>query len=123
MERLAAAVALLVLDMAWLVLAMAKPYAAMVEGIQGSPMRVQWLYAAFAYACMAVGLLVFAYPGRDESIARSVLRAALFGAVVYGTFNGTNGAVFEGWSARVAAADVAWGAFVYGCVALAVRLA
>lgn len=117
----AAVLVMLLADYVWIAAVMAEKYKAMITGIQKSKLQVNWPYAIIAYLCMAVGLLVFAYPwDRSEKVWSAVVRAALFGAVLYGTYNGTAGAVFTGWQSRTAVYDVAWGAGLYGALAIGV---
>ena len=100
-QRIAASVALLALDGAWLYWVMGPMYTRLVPRIQGRPLRSNIVYAVAAYAFMLIGLHLFVLPGDDEtpssasgknsSVTRGgrvtwggVARAFAFGAVVYG---------------------------------------
>ena len=110
-----AVVTLLVLDLLWVCVVMAPRYRDMVRTVQGREMRARAAPAVAAYACMAVGLCAFVLV-RDRPW-ESVRRGVLFGALVYGVYNGTCMAIFEDWDLAVAALDVAWGAALYGASA------
>ena len=136
-QRIAASVALLALDGAWLYWVMGPMYTRLVPRIQGRPLRSNIVYAVAAYAFMLIGLHLFVLPGDDEttsSAARKnptvtrgsrltwggVARAFAFGAVLYGVYNGTCGAVFAAWDVRISVIDTLWGGLVYAlayCVA------
>jgi uncharacterized membrane protein len=111
---------LLALDLAWVTVFMRPRYAALVRDVQrGDDMRTRLWPAATAYALMAVGLHAFVLDGAPRG--GGVARGALFGAVLYGVYNATAMAVFDRWSASLAAVDVAWGATVYAAAALLAR--
>ena len=81
--------------------------------------------AAATYAVLLAGALVFvALPAaRDQGPAwRSVARGMLFGATVYGVYNLTNKSTIPKYPWAMAAVDTAWGATLFGGVALACRL-
>ena len=51
--------------------------------------------------------------GRQTDITpEAVLRAALIGLLVYGTYDLTNMATLRHWSLRLALVDIAWGTLV-----------
>lgn len=122
-RSLRAVLGLLALDLAWVTLLMRPRYAALVRAVQrGDEMRARLWPAAAAYALMAVGLHVFVLDGGSpRGGGGAAARGALFGAVLYGVYNATAMAVFDRWSAPLAALDVAWGAGVYAAAALLAR--
>ena len=104
------AVAMLLIDLIWIYTYMGPRYERMVAAIQGSPMSVDTTYAALAYASMVIGMNELVVPAKDRTRA-----GAVWGLLIYGTYNGTAGAVFSDWDPKVAAVDVAWGSR-FGCV-------
>jgi uncharacterized membrane protein len=46
---------------------------------------------------------------------------ALCGLIIYGIFDFTNWAILKGYPPAFVAADIAWGTFLYGCVAVLVK--
>lgn len=68
------------------------------------------LCALGAYALMALGWATIVVPRvRKARVADAALTGALYGLVLYGVFNCTTGAMFDGWSYAVMARDTAWG--------------
>ena len=66
-------------------------------------------YGILAWACIALALAC----GRPESAAQAAAFGAAFGALAYGTFNGTEAAIRPDWRNPVTIiADTAWGACV-----------
>jgi uncharacterized membrane protein len=86
--------------------------------------------AASFYLIYLAGLTFFVLIPAHEAgnVARAALTGAAFGLVAYATYDLTNLATLEGFTARIALIDMAWGAFVTGlssagAVALAGRFA
>jgi uncharacterized membrane protein len=74
-----------------------------------------WAPAALFYLLYVVGCVVFVVmPARSWQGAARL--GALLGLVAYGTYDLSNWATLQGWSARLAGMDIAWGA-VATCVA------
>jgi uncharacterized membrane protein len=68
------------------------------------------LCALGAYALMALGWAAIVVPRvRRGQTLQAALTGALYGLVLYGVFNCTTGAMFDGWSYAVMARDTAWG--------------
>jgi uncharacterized membrane protein len=87
--------------------------------------RPNMVTAVLFYLLFAGGLFLFVV--QPAAAAGSLLRAALlgmaFGLVAYGTYDLTNLATLRGFSARLAAVDMAWGAVLTGVAAVAGYLA
>jgi uncharacterized membrane protein len=99
--------AFLVLDGLWLGVLMASTY----RELLGSLMLEQplWAPAALFYLLYVAGCVVFVVmPARSWPHAARL--GALLGAVAYGTYDLSNWATLQGWSARLALMDMAWGA-------------
>ncbi|MFJ2683719.1 DUF2177 family protein [Pseudomonas sp. NPDC087342] len=105
--------AFLVLDGLWLGVLMAPTYRALL----GSLMLDQPLLAPAAvfYLLYVFGCVVFVVLPA-QSWQRAARLGALLGLVAYGTYDLSNWATLNGWSARLALMDMAWGAFAT-CVA------
>lgn len=106
---------LIVLDVVWIYTVMGPKYAVMGRAVQGGrDVTLRLLPAVASYALMVVGLQVFVLsrPRRDRGA-----HGALFGAIVYGLYNGTCMSIFADWSPTVAALDIAWGAAVFAIAA------
>lgn len=68
------------------------------------------LCALAAYALMAVGWAAIVVPAvRRGRVLAAAKTGALYGLVLYGVFNATAGAMFDGWGWGVMARDTAWG--------------
>ena len=110
MNRLVGTIALLVLDLLWIRLFMGSQYKNLILNIQGMPLEYKTLPAVLAYLFMTLGLQVFVL----ESKTNGLLRAFLFGLILYGVFDCTCAAVIEKWDMKLAIVDVLWGGFVFG---------
>jgi uncharacterized membrane protein len=100
--------AFLVLDGLWLGVLMAPTYRALL----GPLMLDQPLLAPAAvfYLLYVSGCVVFVVLPA-QSWRRAARLGAFLGLVAYGTYDLSNWATLNGWSARLALMDMAWGAF------------
>jgi uncharacterized membrane protein len=75
--------------------------------------------AAIFYVVYVAGVLYFAVvPAlRDGALSTALFNGALLGLLAYGTYDITNLAVLKGYTATLAAVDMAWGTFVTAAVA------
>lgn len=90
--------------------------------IEDGSFRIQPAPAALAYLLMALSVALFSAPRAAEaggSLAAVVWGAAL-GFVIYGIFDMTNLAILKNYPVAFAAADMAWGTFLFGAVTWAV---
>lgn len=78
--------------------------------------------AAVFYLFYVAGVVFFAVLPA-ESWKGALLRGALLGLLAYGTYDMTNLATLKGWPWRMAAVDMAWGAFLTATAALGGYLA
>jgi uncharacterized membrane protein len=67
-------------------------------------------------AIIAYGVLFFALYWFILSRKASVLDAAILGAVINGTFELTNMAIFKKWHVKTVIIDTLWGAVLWGSV-------
>ena len=73
--------------------------------------------AAVFYLFYVAGVVFFAVLPA-ESWKGALLRGALLGLLAYGTYDMTNLATLKGWPWRMAAVDMAWGAFLTATAAI-----
>jgi uncharacterized membrane protein len=107
---LATAGAFLIIDAFWLKAVMKPIFEADVPHLlQPEP---KLAVAAGFYAIFAVGIVYFAVaPGAAAgSVGLAAFNGAVLGAMAYGTYEATNMATLRGWTWRMLAIDVAWGA-------------
>ncbi len=64
------------------------------------------------YAAAAFVLVVLPALDDDHPLGRVAATGSLLGLAAYGTYDLTNLATVRGWSAKVTAVDMAWGAFL-----------
>lgn len=109
---IATLLAFLTLDMIWLGF-VARSFYRQHLGFLLSP-TTNWLAAGIFYLSFILGILVFVVvPGlEDDSLKATLLRAALFGLITYGTYDLTNFATLKGWPVLVTVVDMVWGTFV-----------
>ncbi|TFF13221.1 DUF2177 family protein [Pseudomonas sp. BCA14] len=101
--------AFLVLDGLWLGVLMGPTYKSLLGSLMLDQPRV--LPAALFYLLYAVGCVVFVVMPSDNW-QRAARLGALLGLVAYGTYDLSNWATLQGWSAGLAVMDMAWGAFL-----------
>ena len=67
--------------------------------------------AGLFYLFYVVGIVYFAVlPGVQKgSLTTALFSGALLGLIAYGTYDMTNWATLQGWSAQLALMDMAWG--------------
>ena len=81
----------------------------------------QWVAAILAWLALVTGIVLFVLPQTSpKNLKHAAGLGALFGLVVYGTYEFTNYAIFKYWPASIVAIDVAWGCFF--CATLTVAL-
>lgn len=73
------------------------------------------------YLLYPVGLMVLAIrPAvRDGALSVAAINGLVLGLVSYATFDLTNWSILQGWSATLAAIDIAWGATLSSLSAIA----
>ncbi len=113
--------AFMILDGIWLGFVMKKFYvtnlAPLGRIVDGGFVPVWWA-AALVYVFLGLGIAVFVVP-RADTVTGAALLGALFGLVVYGSYDMTNYSTVTQWPLGLAIADMAWGAFASAIVAAA----
>jgi uncharacterized membrane protein len=110
------------IDMVWLTwLARATYVAEMGDLIRKQPNLTA---AVVFYLLYAAGLMFFAImPGlKAGSILQAMLLGGALGLIAYGTYDLTNLSVLNGFSARIALIDLAWGTVLSGATATIVSV-
>jgi uncharacterized membrane protein len=114
----ATALAMLVLDALWLGLIAAPLYQQGIGHLMAPQPRLG--VAALFYLLYPLGIVIFAVAARPAGAWRPTLLAgALFGFFAYATYDLTNLATIKGWTAQLAAIDIACGTLWSGLAALA----
>ena len=101
--------AFLAIDAVWLALVARTFYRRYLDWLMAA--NPNWIAALAFYLLFVVGVLVFVVvPGvEDGSLRTTLLRAALFGLIAYGTYDLTNLATIKNWPLTVTAVDMVWG--------------
>lgn len=75
---------------------------------------VNWVAAIIFYLLFIGGLVFFVVmPAVDAgSVGKALLYGALFGLIVYATYDLTNLATLKGWPIEITLIDLAWGTFL-----------
>jgi uncharacterized membrane protein len=81
----------------------------------------RWLFAALFYLLYALAIMIFPISAalRGNSWIAALFYGALFGFFAYVTYDLTNLATIKVWTVRLAAMDIAWGAFLTALAATA----
>lgn len=101
--------AFLILDGLWLGVLMSSTYKELFGPLMlASP---NWGPAAVFYLLYVAGVVFFVVrPALAQGSARrAAVTGAFFGLIAYGTYDMTNWATLNGWSAQLALMDMAWG--------------
>ncbi len=109
----------LLLDGLWLGLAAKDLYAREVGALLLDAPRL--LPAALFYLGYPVGVVWMT--GGQVSASTALLRGAVLGLLVYGTYDLTNLAVLKGWSELITVVDIVWGTSLTAVVAWAAQKA
>ncbi len=102
-------VAFLILDGLWLGVLMGTTYKSLLGSLMLDQPRV--LPAVLFYVLYVIGCVVFVVLP-SASWQRAARMGALLGLVAYGTYDLSNWATLQGWSAGLALMDMAWGTFL-----------
>ena len=101
--------AFLVLDGLWLGVLMGPTYKSLLGELMLDQPRL--LPAVLFYLLYAIGCVVSVVLP-SGSLQRAARLGALLGLVAYGTYDLSNWATLQGWSAGLAGMDMAWGTFL-----------
>jgi uncharacterized membrane protein len=114
---LIAAVVYLLLDAIWLMGVAKGIYTreiGSVMRVSGGSLNPNIPAVVFVYLILIGGLLLFVLPKADGNAWHALGWGALFGLVVYGTYDFTNLAILSQWTLKISIIDVLWGMFVCG---------
>lgn len=101
--------AFLILDGIWLGVLMGSTYKSLLGSLMLDQPRL--LPATLFYLLYALGCVVLVVLP-SASWQRAARLGALLGLVAYGTYDLSNWATLQGWSAQLAIMDMAWGTFL-----------
>ena len=103
------AIALLLLDITWIVLVMQPLF----RGALGALMRAEiaFIPGALFYLLYLIGVVFFAVipSALSGDVWGAALRGALLGLVAYGTYELTNYSTLKDWPIKIVLIDMAWG--------------
>lgn len=116
---LAAAVALLALDAAWLSFAGERFIRPAIGHLMSD--RIAWAPAVVFYALYAAGIVYFCVaPGAEaRRVWNGAGHGALLGLIAYATYDLTNHATLRGWPLGMTLVDIAWGTLATAVAAAA----
>jgi uncharacterized membrane protein len=96
---------------------MKKYFEKLIEKVQGSPIKMNFLGAILCYIFLIAGLNYFIIKPK-----KSVQDAFLLGIVIYGVFETTNYAIFKNWSILAVVMDTLWGGILFALTTYIMRL-
>jgi uncharacterized membrane protein len=110
-------VVFLAIDFVWLSTATSRIYKPYLGDLLAE--RPNLPVAAAFYVVYVVGVIALAVvPALNEgNVWGAVWRAAIFGALAYGTYDLTNLATIKGWAWQVSVIDIVWGTTLNSVVA------
>jgi uncharacterized membrane protein len=120
---LAAAVTMLVIDLAWLGIIASGFYREQLGPLMAD--EINWTAGLAFYALYILGVVIFVIqPALAEgSLKTAAMYGFLFGLVAYATYDLTNLATMKGFPWKLAMVDMAWGAVLTSVVATVGTLA
>ena len=90
--------------------------------IEGGHVVMRWIPAIMVYMLLSLGIVLFVLSPAGIVGQYSVfLRGAIFGAIVYGVYEGTNGALMKDWPPTLLIVDMLWGFLACGITATIVK--
>lgn len=109
---LAALVAFLVIDIAWIGLVVIDFYRDTLGGLMSETPGLG--AAAVFYLAYVAGIVFLAVRPAVEarSIRPALVNGLVLGALSYGTYTVTNFSILENWTAALVVSDIAWGSFL-----------
>jgi uncharacterized membrane protein len=88
-----------------------------IKSVQGSPVKVNFLGAAFCYIFLIIGINYFIIKQR-----KSASEACLLGLIIYGVYETTNYALFKNWSIITVIIDTLWGGLLFAITTYIINL-
>lgn len=110
-------VIMLALDVVFLRLVMGT-FAHMVKQVQNKPLRFRYYSAAMSYVVMVSGLNYFIL----SDPKKTWIDAFLLGVLVYGVYETTNHAIFDGWTGYPVVVDTLWGGALFAMTMLLTKI-
>jgi uncharacterized membrane protein len=98
-----------IIDLVW-ILGARKLHNQTVEKVQGSPLKADPIPIALYYL-MAPLAYIFIIKPHAKNMSDVIKMAALVGALMFGTFDLTNKAIFKNYTWSYAIMDIMWGIF------------
>ena len=80
-----------------------------VQGIQGSPLKLNFKYSIIAYILIILGVCIFVLPVKTECVYKKMFIAFMWGLITYGIFDFTNLSLFKDYNLNTAITDTLWG--------------
>jgi len=102
----------LVVDGIWLRL-QRNMYRKTIRETQKKEMKLRMVGAAWSYVSIIILIIMFSEFARVDDFWLAVLYGFIYGALIYGVFNGTNIAIFSEYSTKTAVLDTIWGGILF----------
>ena len=115
-HRIISGLVLLLLDYLWLITFMVPKYKIMIKNIQGSKIKVNFVFIILTYLVMLLGLNLFVLSNinpKTKNIYDSLKYGFLFGIIIFGIYDFTAASVFNNWDISLAIYDILWGGILY----------
>lgn len=111
-EFLTVAAIMLTLDLLFLGTLGRELWKSTVSGIQNSPMTLRPGFAFVAYCLLVLGIYTLVWKPHKRDLKSLILHGAIFGMVIYGVFDFTNGTIFQEYPLSIMVIDTIWGTFL-----------
>lgn len=108
---------LLIIDFIWISLNKSN-YNDLVSGIQGQDIKLNPVGGIIAYSAMIIAFVYFVVPLLQKGNYLSAINGGLLGLCIYAVFNGTNLAMFNNYTYKMAFIDTMWGTVLYTLTSL-----
>ena len=115
MNVIYASFAFFVIDILYINFVASTLYKCELKDIQNKKMGVENILSGIsAYVLLILGFVIFIVPIlEDKNDKYKILKAAMFGIVVYGVYTFTCKTIIKDWSWTLVFTDIVWGSFIY----------
>ena len=117
-QYILSALIFVLLDMAYFKVVAIPLFQRVVLNVQKEPLQFNLVGAVVAYFILIFGLNFFIL---NAPRPVPLWHAFLLGVVIYGTYEGTNYALFKNWSPLAALIDTVWGGMLFALATFFVR--
>lgn len=104
---------LTIIDILWIKYYMGNKYKIMVNNIQNSEIKLNFVPAILAYITLCFTINYFALPYVKENNIKLLSHSFVLGIVCYAIYDFTCGSIFKKWDNKLMVIDILWGGILF----------